>query len=129
MYIDDFCLIDESISFVLERDASDVTVSATLKKNGRPVAFISRTLSGSEVHYPAIEKEKATSVIEAVRKWSHLLSRRHFKNITEQKSVAFMMDNRKHYKITKYNVGDLNWHILIFCCGDTKIKMARKPMK
>ena len=33
---------------------------------------MSRTLSGSETRYPAVEKE-ATSVIEAVRKWAHYL--------------------------------------------------------
>ena len=90
--------IDESIPFVVECDASDVAVSATLNQNGRPVAFMSRKLSGSEIHYPPVEKE-ATSVIEAVRKWSHLLSGRHFTIITDQRSVAFMMDNRRRTKI------------------------------
>ena len=65
--------IDEGIPFVVECDASETTLSATLNQGGRPVAFMSRTLQGSEMHYPPVEKE-ATAIIEAVRKWEHLLA-------------------------------------------------------
>ena len=90
--------IDENMPFVVECDASDVAISATLNQGGRPVAFMSRTLHGSELHYPAVEKE-ATAIIEAVRKWTHFLSRQHFTLVTDQRSVSFMLDNRKRTKI------------------------------
>ena len=90
--------IDESVPFTVECDASDVAVSATLNQNGRPVAFMSRSLQGSELVYPAVEKE-ATAIIEAVRKWSHLLMRQHFVLVTDQRSVAFMLDSQKKTKI------------------------------
>ena len=90
--------IDEEVPFVVECDGSETTLSATLNQRGRPVAFMSRTLQSSELHYPPVEKE-ATAIIEAVRKWEHLLAREHFMLITDERSVAFMLDNRKRTKI------------------------------
>ena len=90
--------IDETIPFTVECDASDVAISATLNQNGRPVAFFSRLFSGSELFYPAIEKE-ATAVIEATRRWRHLLAGRPFTIITDQRVVAYTFENRVRPKI------------------------------
>ena len=113
--------IDETARFVVECDASDTTISATLNQGGRPVAFMSRTLQGSELHYPAVEKE-ATAIIEAVRKWSDFLARREFTPITDQRSVAFMPPDNVGPEIfcasnvsvpklrtTKSKAGDWSW--------------------
>jgi len=90
--------LNENEEFVVECDASDVAVSATLNQEGRPVAFMSRTLNNHERHYPAVEKE-ATAIIESIRKWSQFLQGKHFTLITDQRSVSFMLDNRKRSKI------------------------------
>ena len=41
--------IDEFQPFKLETDASDIALAAVLNQNGKPVAFFSRTLHGSEL--------------------------------------------------------------------------------
>ena len=84
--------------YEVECDASESTISATLNQVGIPVAFMSRTLQGSELHYPAVEKD-ATAIIEVVRKWSDFLLRREIHLITDQRTVAFMLDKRKHTQI------------------------------
>jgi len=61
--------IKDNVPFEVKSDASDNAIAAILSQNGRPVAFMSRTLNPCERKYTAIEKE-ATAIIEAVRKWS-----------------------------------------------------------
>ena len=90
--------VNEYIPFVVECDASDVAISASLNQNGRPVAFMLKTLSKIEKWYPAVEKE-ALAIIESVGKWNHQLSRQPFTVITDQRSVSYMFDNRKRTKI------------------------------
>lgn len=58
--------IDDKLLFVVETDASDVAIAATLKQDNKPVAFFSRSLQGPELKHPSIEKE-AKAIIEAVR--------------------------------------------------------------
>ena len=73
--------IDEDKSFVLETDASNVAISATLNQNGKPVAFFSRTLNKPQKMYPVVEKD-TMSIFEAIIHWSHF-SRREFKSTTD----------------------------------------------
>lgn len=100
--------IDESLPYTVETDASDVAIAATLNQAGRPVAFFSRMLNQSEKKQSAVEKE-AHAIVEAVRKWKHYLSGRHFTLITDQKSVAFMFhtmhkSNIKNDKILRWRL-------------------------
>ena len=85
------CVIDESQPFELETDASEFALAAALNQNSRPAAFLSRTIHGSELKHPTIEKE-AAAIIEAVRQWKHYLTGKHFKVITDQKSVAWRLE-------------------------------------
>ena len=101
-------VIDENIPFLVETNASDVAISATLNQNSRPIAFYSRSLNRSELRQSSVEKE-ATAIIEAVRHWSHLLTGRLFKLITDQRSVAFMYDWRSHSKIKNAKI--LRWRV------------------
>ena len=90
--------MDHATPFVVEFDASDLAISAMLSQASHPVVFMSRTLSGNELHYLLLEKE-ATEIIEAVQKWSHLLQGQQSIFIIDQWSVAFMLDTHKRTKI------------------------------
>ena len=100
--------IDEDQIFVVETDACNVAISATLNQNGKPVAFFSRTLNKPQKKYPIVEKE-AMSIVEAIKNWSHFLRRKKFKLITDQRAVAFMLDNFRKSKIKNLKVQ--NWKL------------------
>ena len=55
-------------------------------------------MNHSERNYSSIEKE-ACAIVEALRKWRHYLSGKHFKLVTDQKSVSFTFDNAQKGKI------------------------------
>jgi len=46
--------VDETQPFVAECDASELAISTTLNQGGRPVAFMSQSLSGSELRYTTL---------------------------------------------------------------------------
>jgi len=100
--------IDEKLPFVLETDAFKNAISATLNQQDRPVAFFSRTLNSNERCHVSVEKE-ALTIVEAVRKGADLLTGRHFKIVTDQRSVAFMYNNNNHGKIKNDKV--LQWRM------------------
>jgi transposase InsO family protein len=104
--------VDESIPFDVETDASDVALAATLNQNGRPAAFFSRTLQGSELKHAAVEKE-AQAIIEAVRHWRHFLTGRHFTLKTDQKSVSYMFDVQHKGKIKNDKI--MRWKLELAC--------------
>ena len=93
--------IDEDLSFTVETDASDFAIAATLNQNNKPVAFHARTLSSLEQKHSSVEKE-AYAIIEVPQKWKHLLIRKHFNLVTDQRSVSFMLD-LKHPSKMKNN--------------------------
>ena len=106
------CAIDEQTPFEVETDASDFAIAATLNQNGRPVAFFSRTLQGPEISHASVEKE-AKAIIEAIRHWRHYLTRGHFTIRTDQRSVAYMFDNKQRGKIKNDKI--MRWRTELSC--------------
>ena len=92
--------LDETVLFIVETDASYHSIMASLNQSGRAVAFFSRTLSTCELKYSSIEKE-VQAVVEAFRKWRHFLTKRHFTQLIDKRSVAFMFDSKQAEKILK----------------------------
>jgi len=100
--------IQDGVPFEVETDASDFALAAALSQDGRPVAFMSRTLSACEKRYSAVEKE-ATAIIEAARKWLHFLKGRHFTIVTDQESVSFMFSQTNRGKIKNAKI--ISWRL------------------
>ena len=100
--------IDPEGEFMVETDASDFCIAATLNQQGRPVAFFSRTLNQHELNHHAVEKE-AAAIVESIREWRHFLIGRKFKLVTDQKSISFMFNNQRKSKIK--NVKIARWRI------------------
>ena len=85
--------------FTIETDASENALGGSLSQNGKPIAFMSRTLSHSEKKQSVVERE-ACAIIECCRKWrSLLLSAPFFSIVTDQKSVSFLFSTQSVSKI------------------------------
>lgn len=95
-------------TLVLESDASDIALSASLNQGGKPVAFFSRTLKSHERKHSSVEKE-AAAIVEACRKWTHYLVGRHFLLITDQQAVSFMFDQKHLGKVKNDKI--LRWRV------------------
>ena len=104
--------IDPTEPFVVETDASEHAIAATLSQAGRPVAFFSRTLSPCEQRHSAVEKE-AYAIVESLRHWRHYLLGRQFQLMTDQKSVAFMFDTTHSSKIKNEKI--CRWRLELSC--------------
>jgi len=72
---------------------------------------MSCSLTACEKLYPEVEKE-ATSIIEAVRHWSHFSKGRRFTLVTDEETVSLMFDQSNRGKIKKtprFVIWNLNW--------------------
>ena len=113
--------IDWNGEFVVETDASDFCIAATLNQKGRPVAFFSRTLSASEIRHHSVQKE-AAAIVESIRQWSHYLIGRKFKLVTDQKSISFMFNNKRKSKIKNIKIG--RWRVEL---SEYKFDISYRP--
>ena len=50
--------VDKNMLFVIKCDALNVAILATLNQGGGPMAFMSKTLHRSELHYSTVEKNQ-----------------------------------------------------------------------
>jgi hypothetical protein len=79
-------IADPNVLFVVETDASNVGVGAVLKQKDQAIAYISRSLTKSELNYIVNEKEML-AVVWALEKFRYYLTGRHFTLITDHKAL------------------------------------------
>jgi hypothetical protein len=89
----------ESDEFVLETDASNISVAATLqcrKKDGTlaPVEFASKKLTATERRWPIRDRE-AFAIIVGLKKFDTYLRGRSFVVHTDHKSLKWMLDAKE----------------------------------
>ena len=78
-------------------------------------------LNASEYNHPPVEKE-AYAIVEALKNWKHYLIGRQFSLITDQRSVSFMFDNKRHGKIKNDKIA--RWRIEL---SDYKYSIVYRP--
>ncbi|KAL0332800.1 UNVERIFIED_CONTAM: Retrovirus-related Pol polyprotein from transposon [Sesamum calycinum] len=79
--------------FIVETDACGKRIGAVLMQEGRPIAYLSKTLAAKNMGLSTYEK-KFLALLLAVTKWKHYLQGNHFVIRTDQKSLKHILDQR-----------------------------------
>lgn len=78
---------------MVETVASELGIGAILMQQGRPVAFMSKTLGSTKRAWSVYNKEML-AILEAVKLWRPYLLGRWFRIQTDQRSLKFMLEQR-----------------------------------
>ena len=116
-------IIQNDIPLVVETDASEHAIAASLNQAGRPIAFFSRSLSRSEQNWHSVEKE-ACAIVEALQKWRHFLLGNCFQIVTDQQALSYMYDSKKLGKIKNEKIA--RWRIEL---SPFKFEIIHRPGK
>jgi hypothetical protein len=88
-------LPDFQQSFIVETDACESGIGATLLQKDQHVAFLSKALSNQHKHLSIYEKE-FMALIVAVDKWRQYLQHQEFIIRTDHKSLAYLIEQNLH---------------------------------
>jgi hypothetical protein len=92
---------DMKKQFVLETDASQYAIGGCLKQEGRPIGYISRTLTKAEMNYSITERE-ALAAIWSMEKFRYYLAGKRFVLDTDHKSLEYIQ------KKAEFGTGRIN---------------------
>lgn len=82
---------DFTKTFVIETDASGGGIGAAMMQEGKPLAYISKTLSQRHQALSTYEKE-LLAVVYAVEKWRSYLIGRHFVVEIDHFSLKYILE-------------------------------------
>ena len=85
---------DSSKPIVVCTDASDHAIGAVLSQEGRPVVYLSKTLSETEKKWSIYEKE-LFAVVYAFKQWDHYLALKKFDLITDNGALSYIQKQPK----------------------------------
>ena len=114
---------------VLQTDASDYGIGAVLiqfykdeagVEQKRPIAFMSKALSGAQLNWSTFEKE-GYAIIYACRKFHYLIGDRHFVIETDHRNLTFIRDSgSEKVKRWKYELMEYDFAI-IYIAGESNV--------
>ena len=90
-----FALLDFSLPFHIETDASGTGIREVLQQNGHPIAFISKALSPRNQGLSVYEKEYL-SILMVVEQWRHYLLQGEFFIHTDHRNLVHLNEQRLH---------------------------------
>lgn len=110
----------------LTTDASKNALGASLTQNGKPVLYISRTLSTCEQNYSNIERE-ALAIIWAILRLKHFLLGHKFTVVTDHKPLVYIFGGTGITEKASARIN--NWSTKLMCFDFDIVYMPGSSIK
>lgn len=87
-------LLDFDKVFQVDCDSSHVGIGAVLSKEGRSIAYYSRSLNGPKLHYSTYDIE-FYAIVQALRHWWHYIVQNEFVLCSNHKALKYLNEKQK----------------------------------